>query len=144
MAYYDRYKNVKRAGIGLLALLLLTGGYFLFFGDKGVDFDEIKDLRVEQIELYEKLLETDPYNTDTLVKLGNLYKDIGDIDKAIEYYKRALEIDPNNYSALNSWAMPTPSRGTMRMPSRRWSLPRRPFPNTRRLTISLATCSTRR
>ena len=91
----------KRKVIGgaLLAILIIGGVYYLF-RDKDLSSD-VEDLRFRQIELYSRLLETDPRDADLLVKIGSLYKSIGDNDKAIGYYRKALESNPDNYAALN-------------------------------------------
>ena len=46
------------------------------------------------IDKYERLLSFNTHNRDVLVKLSLLYKDIGNRDKALAYYKQAQEIDP--------------------------------------------------
>jgi cytochrome c-type biogenesis protein CcmH/NrfG len=43
-----------------------------------------------------KVLQRNPVDTDTLVKLGNLYYDSQEYAKAIEYYERALKVQPKN------------------------------------------------
>ena len=101
MASFRRDNTARNIGIAALILLLLAGGAYLIYRSAADPLRDIEDLRVKQIGLYEKLLETDPSNVDILVKIGNLYKSIGDIDRAIDYYKRALAIDPDNYAALN-------------------------------------------
>ncbi len=96
MSYYDRYKGLKYGAVIILILALLAGGGYFLLRGPGDTTEEIQDLRLQQIELYKKLLETDPKNTGILVKIGSLYKDMGELDKAIEYFKKAVAIEPDN------------------------------------------------
>lgn len=61
----------------------------------------------EGIQEVEKLLLSDPNNVDLLDWLAFMYYSNNDIDKAIETYKRALDIKPNNenqhYYLANSY-----------------------------------------
>jgi len=50
------------------------------------------------IECYEK----DSYNASILTKLGRCYRNLNHIDKAIEYYNMALEINPNEAAAYSN------------------------------------------
>jgi tetratricopeptide (TPR) repeat protein len=77
---------------------------------RGVEVTGDKDLQGELINTYirnnmlgkatedmEKLVETDPTNTNNLLNLGILYDNENKKGKALEIYKQVLEIDPNNY-----------------------------------------------
>ena len=44
---------------------------------------------------YEMALKIDPKNSYVLDTLGEIYEDLGDYEKAMKYYDRALESDPN-------------------------------------------------
>ena len=48
---------------------------------------------------YNKALELDPKNVETLIKAGNSYKDKLNNDKAIEYYQKALSLQSENSNA---------------------------------------------
>ncbi|HSR13522.1 MAG TPA: tetratricopeptide repeat protein [Thermodesulfobacteriota bacterium] len=50
----------------------------------------------KQISALQSILKDDPKNFKALVELGNLYFDGDQIDPAIRYYSRALEIEPKN------------------------------------------------
>ena len=70
-------------------------------GDKTIDdavqnIQRFKDKQQYEIQQTLQILREEPNNLSALIKLGNIYYDTGEDAKAIEYYKRALEIDPNN------------------------------------------------
>jgi tetratricopeptide (TPR) repeat protein len=46
------------------------------------------------IEAYQKALDFDPRNVAAYSFLGDTYMRTGDVDRAIEYYRKALEVDP--------------------------------------------------
>ena len=100
MRYYnDRKKYI----IGGAILLLLCIGIpmlviTLLLNRPG---NEITDRRMKQIEGYEQVLEANPADVNALIQIGNLYKSLGEYDRAIEYYLKALKHDPGNYDALN-------------------------------------------
>ena len=45
------------------------------------------------IDLYQRSLRVDPYDTDVLVRLGRLWTVLGDLDRARSWFARALAID---------------------------------------------------
>lgn len=45
-----------------------------------------------QLKTFQEILKKNPNDYETLVHLGNLYYDIGQYDKAIPYYEKAVEI----------------------------------------------------
>jgi cytochrome c-type biogenesis protein CcmH/NrfG len=53
----------------------------------------------------EARLSQNPRDLEALVGLGRIYLQTGQMPKAIEFYKRALEVDSNNVSALSGMAM---------------------------------------
>ena len=53
-------------------------------------------------DIYKKLLISNPKNTLFLSNLGNIYSDIGKLDKAEECFKRTLAIDPKNFNTTVS------------------------------------------
>lgn len=53
----------------------------------------------------EARLNQNPRDVEALVGLGRFYLQTGQMPKAIEFYKRALEVDSNNVSALSGMAM---------------------------------------
>ena len=52
--------------------------------------------REEEIKLLKPILEKDPNNVQTLVRLGNAYFDTDRYQEAIDVYSKALAIDPKN------------------------------------------------
>ncbi|TFG08383.1 MAG: tetratricopeptide repeat protein [Promethearchaeota archaeon] len=53
-----------------------------------------EDLIRFQIENHEKILSIDPYNVDSWEKIGKLYEDLEEYDKAIESLEKATELAP--------------------------------------------------
>lgn len=47
------------------------------------------------IDLYQRALRVDPYAADVLVRLGRLWNQLGDTDRARSWFTRALSIDPD-------------------------------------------------
>ena len=50
----------------------------------------------EEINMLENAVKADPNNLNALVRLGNIYFDANQPQKAIEAYERALKINPKN------------------------------------------------
>ena len=59
----------------------------------------------QMITALESRLAQNPRDLEALVGLGRVYLQTGQMPKAIEFYKRALEIDGTNVSALSGMAM---------------------------------------
>jgi tetratricopeptide (TPR) repeat protein len=53
------------------------------------------------LELYNKALDLDKNNVNTLNNKDLCYDRIGKYDEAIKWYDKALEVDPNYVNALN-------------------------------------------
>ena len=51
------------------------------------------------IPLLEKVVASEPKNADAFNYLGYSHRKIGEKDKALAYYKKALDIDPNHMGA---------------------------------------------
>lgn len=50
----------------------------------------------DAITIYEINLEQYPTSLSIILALGSLYEEVGDADRAVTYYERALELDPQN------------------------------------------------
>lgn len=58
----------------------------------------------ESVTLYQQLLETHPQDTESMIRLGNVYYNkLDDRQKANELYAQALELQPNNEYALSQY-----------------------------------------
>lgn len=79
--------NIKKAAE------LIPSAYF--YGNLGRAYFEDKNYE-EAISCYQKALEYDEKNFDSLFNLGLAYKSINQFDKAIEAYNKALVIEPQN------------------------------------------------
>lgn len=49
---------------------------------------------IEELEILNACQEADEYNSDVLIEFGRAYRNLGDNEKALEYYNRALMINP--------------------------------------------------
>jgi tetratricopeptide (TPR) repeat protein len=50
----------------------------------------------ERLAALEQLSARDPQNADYQTQIGNLYYDLGQYDKAAEFYERSVKLRPNN------------------------------------------------
>lgn len=96
--------------IGLLLLIIGGGGFLLgrVTQDTSVDTvarDAGQGDGTTMIAALETRLNQNPRDVEALVGLGRIYLQTGQMPKAIELYKRALEVDSNNVSALSGMAM---------------------------------------
>ena len=99
--------------IGLLIAIVGGGGFLL--GRVTQDGSVEKVARetapdapangAQMITALETRLSQNPRDLEALVGLGRLHLQMGQMPKAIEFYKRALEVDSNNVSALSGMAM---------------------------------------
>ncbi|HXH09440.1 MAG TPA: tetratricopeptide repeat protein [Alphaproteobacteria bacterium] len=63
------------------------------------------DNNAQMVAALEAQLTQNPRDINALVGLGRVYLQTGQMPKAIEMYRRALEVDSNNVSALSGMAM---------------------------------------
>ena len=61
------------------------------------------DKQSEAKTLYKKILDIDPNNYQSMVSIGHLYKNIGDIDKSISMYKKSY--NANRYFGDAYWSL---------------------------------------
>jgi cytochrome c-type biogenesis protein CcmH/NrfG len=96
--------------IGLLLVIIGGGGFLLgrVTQDASVD-TEARDVGqgdgTAMVAALETRLNQNPRDLEALVGLGRIYLQTGQMPKAIDLYKRALEVDGNNVSALSGMAM---------------------------------------
>ena len=62
-----------------------------------------RNLLVEAIHQFEALVKLAPKNITYLMQLAGLYEQIGKTDKALDTYKRVLEVDPDSPEAQDSY-----------------------------------------
>jgi cytochrome c-type biogenesis protein CcmH/NrfG len=96
--------------IGLLLLIIGSGGFLLgrVTQDTSVDTaarDAAQGDGATMVAALETRLNQNPRDLEALVGLGRIYLQTGQMPKAIDLYKRALEVDGNNVSALSGMAM---------------------------------------
>jgi cytochrome c-type biogenesis protein CcmH/NrfG len=96
--------------IGLLLAIVGGGGFLLGrvmqdVSGEGMAGNTGQGSGAPMIEALESRLAQNPRDLEALVGLGRIYLQSGQMPKAIELYKRALEIDRNNVSALSGLAM---------------------------------------
>ena len=99
--------------IGLLIAIMGGGGFLLGRVTQGGSGDgvareatpEAPADGAQMLTALEARLAQNPRDLEALVGLGRLYLQTGQMPKAIEFYKRALEVDSNNVSALSGMAM---------------------------------------
>jgi cytochrome c-type biogenesis protein CcmH len=101
------------AVIGLLIAIVGGGGFLLGRVTQQASLEGISREAApdgpangaQMIAALEARLAQNPSDLEALVALGRLYLQTGQMPKAIEFYKRALEVDSNNVSALSGMAM---------------------------------------
>ena len=57
---------------------------------------EVMEQVFREIEALKEQIEVDPENTAALMRLGDMYRDAGKFEQAIDYYNRSLEVDSTN------------------------------------------------
>ena len=77
--------------------------------DKGSRFVKARDYQ-RAIHEYEEALKLSPTNAKTHLLLGLVYANMNDLEKAIKYTTKALELDPS-YSAYNNLALVYANKG---------------------------------
>jgi tetratricopeptide (TPR) repeat protein len=57
---------------------------------------QIRDQRRDMIVTYQRILKLDPQQHDNLRNIADLYRSLGEYDRAIEYYTRYTELNPTD------------------------------------------------
>ncbi|MGC8604626.1 MAG: tetratricopeptide repeat protein [Desulfomonilaceae bacterium] len=82
-------------GIGISAWKLNATGVAVLQPGKAQESDAKNEI-MTRISGLERMLGATPQNLQALIQLGNDYFDIGNYEKSIEIYEKALKIDPQN------------------------------------------------
>lgn len=77
------------------ARLYLAMSYFQQYAPGGASPDNVK-MGQQAIDAFNNVLQLDPKNTTALATIGTIYYDMKDFDKAKEYQRRRLDIQPND------------------------------------------------
>jgi cytochrome c-type biogenesis protein CcmH/NrfG len=96
--------------IGLLVAIVGGGGFLLGRVTQNTSVEETaretdQGSGPSMLAALESRLVQNPRDLEALLGLGRIYLQTGQMPKAIEFYKRALEVDSNNVSALSGLAM---------------------------------------
>jgi len=67
----------------------------------------------EAADLYESALVADPRNSNAFIGLGRTYEQLGMTGRAISYYRKALNINPNDLTALEASGMALIAKGSL-------------------------------
>ncbi|GHF27238.1 hypothetical protein GCM10017044_22860 [Kordiimonas sediminis] len=59
----------------------------------------------EARSLYERALTADPSNIQAMIGIARTYEKVGRIGSSLKYYRKALELDPNDRTALTEQAL---------------------------------------
>jgi predicted TPR repeat methyltransferase len=51
------------------------------------------------VDLRQRALRVDPYDLDSILELGRLWRELADVERAQSWYRRALALDPNSAEA---------------------------------------------
>jgi len=120
----------------VLALLLADAASLMFAGDKAI---EARDFRTA-LFAYQDATREDPSSAIVMVKLADTYARMGHDLEAIEYYARALKLEPKNAAAAQGLgncrermamlAPPDPRPSTAEAPQRPSTAEAPPRPST--------------
>lgn len=100
------------------ARLYLAMSYFQQYVPGGDSPDNLK-MGKQAIQAFEDVLKMDPKNTTALATIAQTYYNMKDFDKAKEYQRLRLEIEPNNpepyyWIGVIDWALAYPRRMQLR------------------------------
>jgi tetratricopeptide (TPR) repeat protein len=102
----------------LNAKLYLATAYFNQYIPSGESPENLK-IAHQAIDAYEDVLKTDPNNSNAIASIAQIYYYMKQFDKAKEYQRRLLEIEPNNpvpyyWIGVLDWAICFPRSQQMR------------------------------
>ena len=67
--------------------------------------DSLNTVLQKELKELEVLLEKDPHNVELVTRIGNLYYDMSEYDKAIDYYEQSLSLKPDDPFVLTDCAV---------------------------------------
>jgi len=102
----------------LNAKLYLATAYFNQYIPSGESPENLK-IAAQAIDAYEDVLKADPNNANAIASIAQIYYYEKNFDKAKEYQRRLLQVDPNNpvpyyWIGVLDWAMCFPRSQQMR------------------------------
>jgi len=102
----------------LNAKLYLATAYFNQYIPSGESPENLK-IAAQAIDAYEDVLKADPNNANAIASIAQIYYYDKNFDKAKEYQRRLLQVDPNNpvpyyWIGVLDWAMCFPRSQQMR------------------------------
>jgi len=102
----------------LNAKLYLATAYFNQYIPSGESPENLK-IAAQAIDAYEDVLKADPNNANSIASIAQIYYYEKNFDKAKEYQRRLLQVDPNNpvpyyWIGVLDWAMCFPRSQQMR------------------------------
>lgn len=123
----DRWTNTQAIALAIVSLVVGTGGGYLIRQSQSKRIQppvaavapsptsttsptmplspaQLNDAATTQAAAKLEQLKSDPTNTGLLVELGNIYYDSKQYPNAIDYYKRALVLQPDNTSVRTDLA----------------------------------------
>lgn len=123
----DRWTNTQAIALAIVSLVVGTGGGYLIRQSQSKHIQppvaavtpsptsttspamplspaQLNDAATTQAAAKLEQLKSDPTNTGLLVELGNIYYDSKQYPSAIDYYKRALVLQPDNTSVRTDLA----------------------------------------
>jgi cytochrome c-type biogenesis protein CcmH/NrfG len=125
----DRWTNTQAVALAIVSLLVGTGGGYLIRQSQSrtkaplaqatfaptttsapsmpLSPAQLNDVANTQAAAKIEQLKSDPTNVGILIELGNIYYDAKQYPNAIDYYKRALNLQPTNTSVRTDMATAT-------------------------------------
>ena len=123
----DRWTNTQAIALAIVSLVVGTGGGYLIRQSQSKRIQnsvatvtpsstpttsptmplspaQLNDAATTQTAAKLEQLKSDPTNTGLLIEIGNIYYDSKQYPNAIDYYKRALVLQPDNTSVRTDLA----------------------------------------
>jgi tetratricopeptide (TPR) repeat protein len=108
--YHDAIEHLER--VVTLSPKSVSGHFYLaksydnaYSEECDRNCDRNEQWRLRAIEEYDRVLELEPSNTEALKALGWRYYRMADFDKADHFYRKALEVNRNDFEALYTVAV---------------------------------------